>query len=156
MEEREIGKPCSCQASNDSIVFIRHIVWRLRTGEWWHSTMSAKHLFFTLNVAKWNKEWTWWIVPLKFTVTSTHFELGSNSKSSLLHFFPLLSQCRSEQTEKHLCFIPSINTFLRHSSNTNNILQLKCVHDTCRERIRSTVGEKWENLLHLQLSVPRT
>lgn len=147
-KKEHTGKPHGCQVTNDSIVYIRSIAWRLRTGEWQHSTMSAKHLFFTLNAEKWNEEGNWLIVPLQFTVTSTHFELVSNSKSSLLCVSCVYPpQCRSEQTEKCLCFIPSINAFLRHSSNTNNIFQLKCIHDTLRTRIISTIGEKRENFI---------
>lgn len=46
----------------------------------------------------------------------------------------------------HMCLkgiAPFIGAFLGPNSNTNDML----LYDTCRERIGSTVGEKWENFI---------
>lgn len=124
-----LGSPIAVRPLAIALVLLE--VWRLRTGKWQHSTVSVKHLFFTLNVAKWNKEWTWWIVPLEFTVTSTHFELGSNSNSSPLHFCPhflsaevnrLRSVCISFHLSMHfwdvvviLIIYSNLNVYMTHA-----------------------------------------
>lgn len=90
------GKARSCQASNGTVVLIRSVVWRSRTDEWQHSTVSAKHLFFTLNVAKWNHEWTYgWF---HWNLLSLPLILNRVSTVNDPHYiFPLPSQRRSEQ-----------------------------------------------------------